>query len=212
MGTIRKGINGGFSGKVGNVSGMNWRGMSVVRSLPQKSNKPPTAKQLEQRLRFGCVTQFLTPVCPLLQQYFGEPDGVRSRRNLAISYHVREAVTGTYPDLQVDYPKVVLTMGHLPGVQQPVITSLANAAFEISWLDNSAQGQARATDTLLVVLYNEAKKEFKWVNEAARGEESFVVHTDVSWSGDVVHCWLSFCALVGSRCSVGFYGGGVLAV
>lgn len=34
MGTIKQGILGGFSGKVGNVVGASWKGIDYIRSLP----------------------------------------------------------------------------------------------------------------------------------------------------------------------------------
>ena len=35
MAEIKKGILGGFSGKVGTVVGVNWRGKDIIRSLPK---------------------------------------------------------------------------------------------------------------------------------------------------------------------------------
>ena len=60
MATFEKGILGGFSGKVGNVVGVRWRGMNIMRSLPQRGSYVPTPEQLEQRLKFSLVMAFLT--------------------------------------------------------------------------------------------------------------------------------------------------------
>lgn len=48
MGRIKKGILGGFSGKVDSVVGASWRGIDYMRSLPRTSDKPATVAQLEQ--------------------------------------------------------------------------------------------------------------------------------------------------------------------
>ncbi len=48
MAEIKKGILGGFSGKVGT----NWRGKDIIRSLPKASKKAPTEEQLIQRVKF----------------------------------------------------------------------------------------------------------------------------------------------------------------
>jgi hypothetical protein len=42
MGTIKQGILGGFSGKVGTVVGASWKGIAYMRSLPQKVKNPRT--------------------------------------------------------------------------------------------------------------------------------------------------------------------------
>jgi hypothetical protein len=43
MGTFNKGILGGFSGKTGTVIGSNWKGRTVMRSLPGKRTKQETS-------------------------------------------------------------------------------------------------------------------------------------------------------------------------
>ncbi|MGV0847474.1 hypothetical protein ACTS9T_13015 [Empedobacter falsenii] len=42
MAEIKKGILGGFSGKVGTVVGVNWRGKDIINSLPKKSKRRST--------------------------------------------------------------------------------------------------------------------------------------------------------------------------
>ena len=62
MGTIRKGILGGFSGTVGTVVGANWRGMDVIRSRPKSSGSNPTPAQLMQREKFALAIKFQNSV------------------------------------------------------------------------------------------------------------------------------------------------------
>ena len=53
MGTIKKGILGGFSGKVGNVIGSSWKGISYMRSMPQNVTQTRSAAQSAQKERFA---------------------------------------------------------------------------------------------------------------------------------------------------------------
>lgn len=59
MGTIKKGILGSFSGKVGNVVGASWRNIAYMRSLPSSMRNPRTEKQVTQRNRFSLIGKFL---------------------------------------------------------------------------------------------------------------------------------------------------------
>ena len=52
MGIIKKGILGGFSGKVGNVVGASWKGIDYIRSLPSTVRNPRTPRQVKQELSF----------------------------------------------------------------------------------------------------------------------------------------------------------------
>jgi len=67
MGTIRKGILGGFSGKVGTVVGGSWKGIAYMRSLPMKVRNPRTLPQMNQRSKFATTLRFLKPMTALLR-------------------------------------------------------------------------------------------------------------------------------------------------
>ncbi|MDI1255877.1 MAG: DUF6266 family protein [Flavobacterium sp.] len=192
MATIRKGILGGFSGKVGPVVGSTWRGKDVMRSLPKKGNRIATAEQLEQRAKFGLMTRFLAPLSGKLSVYYGQPSEDKSRMNLATSYHIREAITGIYPDYTVDYPKVILTKGELLGLESAAAVAQAGAIMTITWEDNAGQSQAKADDVLFSVFYNQTKGLLEWQQSAIRSAATATVNLPNHWTGDTVHCWASF--------------------
>lgn len=54
MGVIKRGILGGFSGKVANVVGTSWKGIAVMKSLPLSVANPNTLAQQTQR---GALSQ-----------------------------------------------------------------------------------------------------------------------------------------------------------
>ena len=153
MATFEKGILGGFSGKVGNVVGSRWRGKNVMRSLPQRGNYTPTEKQEEQRLKFKTVIGFLTPLVGILSRFFGSPQGDKSRANLATSYHLKNAVLETPEGMVMDYAKVLVSKGELRGIASGTVAAAAGNILNFGWQDNSGQGKATATDTLMVVVY-----------------------------------------------------------
>jgi len=67
MGSIRKGILGGFAGKVGTVVGGSWKGVSYMRSLPRKFRNNPSLLQMEQRTKFALTVNYLKPMNALLR-------------------------------------------------------------------------------------------------------------------------------------------------
>jgi len=70
MGTIKQGILGGFSGKVGNVVGASWKGIDYIRSLPSSVSNPRTPGQVTQRTKFSMVQSFLTSMIPVIRVGF----------------------------------------------------------------------------------------------------------------------------------------------
>lgn len=211
MAHLRKGILGGFSGKVGPVVGASWRGIDVMRSLPKKSKREATEEQLIQRVKFGLVARFLAPVKPLLKDFYGVNSGYKSKANLAMSYHIREAVTGDYPDYSIDYPRVILSRGELLGPQEAEVIGLPNARLDFNWTDNSGQGEAKANDALIVVVYEESTNTFEYLQQGAkRSETTFTMTLPAYYTGLKVQCWITFASADGKRVANSIYMGEIL--
>ena len=208
MGTFKKGILGGFSGKVGTVIGSNWRGLDVMRSLPKKSGANPTQQQLEQRQKFALTTSFLSPLTALLSAYFGNASGTSSRLNNAMSYHIKEAITGVSPDFEIDFTKVVISKGEIIAAKDAVMTTPLPSAVQIDWANNSGQVLAEATDTSIVVLFNVDKGQFVVDQGSATRQTSTVsIVLPATFTGDTVHAWLSFVDSAQKKASSSVYLG-----
>lgn len=191
MGTINKGIIGGFSGKVGTVVGANWRGKDIIRSRPKASKRRPTDNQLLQQMKFKLVANFLQPLREIQSLYFGQKSGYKSRLNLAMSYTINEAV-----DVVMDIPKlifarVLVTKGDLVGFQGLQVVVGTGTSLDLSWTDNSAQGNASATDMLNIVCYCEELQYFEIYQEiASRESTTAVVPLSAIYQGKSLQVWL----------------------
>ena len=60
MGKIKKGILGGFNGRVGNVIGGAWKGIAYMRSEAQSIKNPRTEDQQANRTLFGQVSDVMS--------------------------------------------------------------------------------------------------------------------------------------------------------
>lgn len=160
MGTITKGILGGFSGTVGTIVGANWRGKDIIRSRPKPSSRQPSEKQLLQQEKFKLVTQFLRPISAIQKMYFGNRSGAQSRNNLATAYTINEAVMVNAGVPELIFSKVLITKGELTGFQNLLVTPQAGNILSFSWTDNSTQGNAQTTDVLGIACYCASEKEF----------------------------------------------------
>ncbi len=131
MGTIQKGILGGFSGKVGTVIGGSWKGIQYMRSFAARRKKGSTRKQHEQQLKFGLITKFQQPLNSLLLLSFKSYAVKMTGANSALGYNIRNVITGVYPDYAIDYSKVLVSRGDLPNALNPSArpTSIKHHAF-----------------------------------------------------------------------------------
>ncbi len=212
MGTYNKGVLGPFSGKIGTVVGSSWRGIDYMRSLPKKGNRTATASQLLQRQRFLTVTEFLTPISPVLRKFFGSNTGELSRSNQALSYHIKEALNYVDPNFEIVFNKVQIAKGDLTGVQNPTVTAGTNA-LDLVWEDNTGQGEASATDQLVVVVYAPVGG-LHWytLTGGLRSATSATIALPSYFSGLEVHSWITFASADTKKYATSIYMGAVTVV
>ena len=77
MAIIKRGILGGFSNKIGNVVGTSWKGISVMRSLPQSVHNPRTVLQTRQRRKFATVSAIGSSILDLIIKPYWDPIAIR---------------------------------------------------------------------------------------------------------------------------------------
>jgi len=71
MGTIKRGILGGFKNKVGSVIGSSWKGIDTMRSMPLSVANPNTAKQKTVRGNFKTLVTATSSVnATLIRPYW----------------------------------------------------------------------------------------------------------------------------------------------
>ena len=193
MGTIKKGILGGFSGTVGTVVGANWRGMDVIRSRPKSSGSNPTPLQLLQREKFALAIKFQNSLRSMQSRLYGENAGVKSRVNLAAAYLLREVVAEENGQVSLMMEKVIVTKGTLTGFQNLTVTAAPGQTLNFTWDDNSNQMLAQPTDIFCTAVYEEESGEFaikEGPEERSTGAASIVLAE--TWSGKSVHVYAFF--------------------
>src|SRR5574344_1743093 len=139
MGTIKQGILGGFSGKVGTVIGGSWKGISYMRSQAQNIKNPRTEAQMEQRSKFALTLSFLKPITSYLRVGYKTYANKQTEFNAAMSYICLNAITGTYPTYALDFSLALVSRGNLtPAAHAAAIA--ASGKVTLLWNDNSGVG------------------------------------------------------------------------
>lgn len=207
MGTIQKGILGGFSGKVANVVGASWRGISYMRSLPSKVRNPKTPKQMEQRTRFALAGKIVRSFLPVIRVGFSESASTGlSPYAVAMSHNINYAVKGEYPNLEVDYAKVALSKGRLH-VPNDVSASSEAGKMNFTWNPEALQN-ASGTDRVVVAAYNPANGTALYDMVAGtRAAGNAALTLPSTWNGQEVETFALFISEDGSLVSDTAYTG-----
>lgn len=193
MGTIKQGILGGFSGKVGTVIGGSWKGISYMRSQAQSVSNPRTTGQVNQRTKFTLALSFLKPLTELIRVGFKLYASKQTAFNAAMSYTLANAISGTSSDdYSLEYSSALVSRGSLTGATNGAANA-SGGSIVVSWDDNSDIGSASATDLSIIAVLNPTKGEA--VTETAgavrsAGTETIDLPSD--WIGDEVQVYLGF--------------------
>ena len=210
MGTIRKGILGGFSGKVGTVVGGNWKGIGYMRSLPVKVRNPRTLPQLTQRSKFAITLNYLRPLNALLRTSWKLYAHGQSPINAAMSYTLANAVRGAYPNYSIDPAKVLISRGNSTPARNAT-AFVESGVVEITWDDNSGVNSAKQTDKALIAIVNRERGEVITDSGGAErmtGMQSVEMPAD--WSGEPVDVYLGFISEDGKEVANSVYLGNLV--
>lgn len=193
MGIITKGILGGFSGTVGTVVGSTWRGIEYMRSRPIFSkNRQFTPAQLDQQLKFGLVTRFTQTISDLLNLTYKRYAQRQTGRNSAVSYLLQHAVTGSSPDFQIDYPKVLISRGTLLGAKEAAVAAGPGSLITFTWSNNAGAGRAKTSDKAVVLVHCPELQQSRYAVTTATRSSGTASLEATGFNGHTVHTWLGF--------------------
>ena len=210
MGKLKKGILGGFSGKVGNVVGASWKGIDYIRSLPASVKNPRTQGQVAQRTKFSTTMEFLRPLNQLINEGFRSAStGKLTAMNAAMSYNVKNAVKGELPDFEMDFERVLFSRGSLVGAATASANFLEESVV-YDWESTGTSG-ASSNDNVILVAYNADRKEAVYsIGVATRVMGYGNLAIPGLWEGDTLHTYIAFVSEDGKTSSNSMYTGSVL--
>lgn len=207
MGKIGRGILGGVSGKVANIVGARWKGIDYIRAKPQSVANPRTQLQVNQRTKFALVLRFLQPNLNFIKIGYKNFSVKKSQFNSAMSYILNNAIVGDYPNYLIDYAAALLSRGNLATALNPSF-GLNPGEVKFIWEDNSAVGNALATDKVMVLVYNTSKGESVYITEGAtRAVLSQTVIIPNSYAGDDIEMFISLMSADETQLSNSIYIG-----
>lgn len=209
MAKFENGILGAFNGKVGNVVGSSWKGISYMKAKPQKSNKKASEKQILQRAKFLFASNFIQPLYPIIQVGFRKLEVQMSAKNAAMSELLNYAVEGEYPSLSINFKSLKLSKGSLDTPQKCSV-ELKDDKVVFNWTVDSGSEDTEQEDKRLLEL-NENK--MMLVTLSYGFAPRYTLHKykrkDLTGdlglpdapSGSIVHCYLA-CASTGEDAAV----------
>lgn len=159
MGIIKGGVFGNLNGKIGNRVYYMLLGKQVSR-LIGRNTKNPSLKQLANRQAMKVAIEFFRPIKEFINVGFG-PEAIAKDmypHNVAISYNKPYALKGVYPEIEVDFEKVMLSKGRLSGLRDVSMRMIGDErsgfALEFNWqVWPEDMSEPRCSDQVMLMAY-----------------------------------------------------------
>ncbi|CAM1348396.1 DUF6266 family protein [Tenacibaculum crassostreae] len=208
MGKIPQGILGSLSGKVGSIIGGSWKGIDYIRIKPASVANPRTEGQVNQRNKFTITLEYLQATSDFIKVGYKAFAVKKTEFNAAMSYVLNNAVGGIAPNFTIDYSLALLSRGSLSSVLNGSTDLATPGQVTFDWDDNSAEGNANATDKAMVLVYNPSKKESVSILDGVdRTVGSQAITIPNTYAGDTVELFMAFVSADGTQVSNSVYLG-----
>ena len=119
------------------------------------------------------MTKFLRPLTELFNQTYRNSAVGMTCFNKAFSEN-RKAITGDYPALGIDYPRILLSKGKLPLGEPPTLSSPGKGKLMLTWKTGDGINQHLTRGRAFIAAYSEEFR--RWIfNQFDLGNGSTVV-------------------------------------
>jgi hypothetical protein len=128
---------------------------------------------------------------PIIELGFRDEAIEKTGMNAAISYTMKHAITGVFPDFKIAYDHVLISRGKLPNVEQAAVVADASETIRFNWTNNEGVGKASGEDKILLVAFSIEEEAVVYKIGTSRHAGTDILNLR-SFSGYTVHTWISF--------------------
>lgn len=153
MGKFTNGLFGNYAGRIGDLVFYRINDKPVVRVIG-RINVLPTMAQLRNRQEMAVVTAFVQSILFFIKIGYG-PRAIKAKRNaynMAVSFHKKYAIKGSYPDIEIDFGKVMISTGDLLIAQDPGVLQISKGLL-FSWFINPLKPLQTDLDQVMLMAY-----------------------------------------------------------
>lgn len=191
MAQVKNPMLQGVTGKIGDLVFRIVNGKTFVNPY-QKIHKVASPAMNKHRQKFGIMMKLLNPLRSLIKEVNNNPTDPRRRFDEIFSENLRVAIKGEYPDLEIDYPKLVLSLGLTKVGKQITMNSSEVGKLIVNWENTKGRFRGSATDQAFLACYNEDLK--IWIFKtglANRGSKSCTLDCK-DFQGLSIHVYFGF--------------------
>jgi len=213
MAIIKNGILGPAVGSVANLVAYVRLGVPIIRTHPpQQTDKPRSPKQLARNARFAMVMKFIRPNLGFLNVGFSvkKPAGLTAY-NLAVSYAMDHGIAGEYPDLQFNYPNMLVANGDLVPTLNPRVEMTESGTIRFEWDVPEKLSYQRGRDQVMLLAFlPEENASFYLLSGARRNSGQELLEVYSGSPGQTYETYIAFISDDRKKVSKSIYTGQIV--
>jgi hypothetical protein len=194
MAKTNSSVLGPFIGTLGPVTGFMRNGKNILRTSTSSIKNKRTPLQLAQREKIRICNRFTKAFVRtgFFSKTFPAYGHTGTGFNRATGALMNLAVTGVYPEMQLNYAQVLISKGKLPGVQSPKVVKRANDILQFTFTDNSTDGSASPGDTVILVAYAPDLQQAIFTLNAGLRKDKKATLNVAALKGHTIETWIGF--------------------
>jgi hypothetical protein len=195
MGKLPNGPFGAFTGRIGNLVCYDLNGQIIIRTIGI-NNKPPTIKQQTNRMKMKVINELVQNTYLAMHAGFTAASAgtVHNYANLAIKHNNPNALKGVYPNVELDYPKLLFSHGNLETPVDPKVEVVLEG-LKFSW-DPSTQCKGEdSQDQVSMIAYCPEKQEMLFIKSGQKRHQGCdILPIDKAFQGLALEIYMYFVA------------------
>ncbi len=200
MARIEQGILGPFSGKVGEVIGSSWKGIPYIKARPTQFHDAKTPRQLTHRMKLQTAHAFARSIKNIIEIGFRNVTGTQTPYNNAVSYTMKNALMGEYPEVGITPNKIMISQGKLAGAEDCAFSVKEDGAITFSWGEAAPIGNANDEDQAWLLAYNFTQQQGVSI-QTSRQAKNGSVKIPEKWKSDCIACYIFFSSITNEEVS-----------
>lgn len=196
------GLHGKTRGKVGNLVYYTRMGKPVVRTVGINL-VPATDAQLACRMQISVASAFTKIVKGFINVGFAIEAKKQNRlvNTLVNSVNKGKALKGVYPDIELDYTKIMVSIGDLTVANSPDVT-IATGGLQFSWMvDEELTWPESADQAMLLAFLPVERKAYYSLFGSLRSSGNALLPVNQPMLNKRMETYISFISADGKRVS-----------
>ena len=153
-----------------------------------------TPLQLQQREKIKLCSSFTKPFngTGFFNKTFPAYGHTGTGHNRVTSALLSLAIIGTYPNMQLDYKRVLISKGKLPGAVNAKLILKPKSVLQFTFTNNTDTGIAAANDAAILVAYCPDLKQAIFTLSGGLRKDGKASLNVVAFKGHSVETWIGF--------------------